>query len=241
MVILFIADLHLSEQEPAITVSFLHFLREQASKAKALYILGDFFDYWIGDDNPSLLYKSIAKELQELRSKGVTCYFIHGNRDFLLGKKFAKASGMTLLPTEKVLTLHGHHILILHGDTLCTNDVSFQRYRKKVHNPLLQRLFLALPLSTRHSIAKRMRKNSQAAIQLKPAYITDVNKQTVIEKFQKYQVDWMIHGHTHKPAIHDIHVNGKILHRAVLGAWDKNIAVIKITPTTIELLHIPVI
>ncbi|MDR5609925.1 MULTISPECIES: UDP-2,3-diacylglucosamine diphosphatase [unclassified Arsenophonus] len=239
MAILFIADLHLSEKEPAITAGFLHFLRGQASQAKALYILGDFFDYWIGDDDPSLLHEAIAQELKELQSKGVPCYFIHGNRDFLLGKKFAKESGMILLPAEKVLTLHGHNILILHGDTLCTDDISYQRYRKRVYNRWLQRLFLALPLSTRHRIAERMRKNSQSATRLKPEYITDVNEQTVIEKFRKYQVDWMIHGHTHRPAIHEINVNGKILHRAVLGAWDQNGSVIKITPKTIELLHFP--
>ncbi|MGP1959018.1 MAG: UDP-2,3-diacylglucosamine diphosphatase [Arsenophonus sp. NC-CH8-MAG3] len=239
MAILFISDLHLSEKNPSITVSFLRFLREQASQAKALYILGDFFDYWIGDDDPSLLLELIVQELKKLKSKGVSCYFIHGNRDFLLGKKFAKESGMILLPAEKTLTLHGHNILILHGDTLCTDDISYQRYRKRVYNRWLQKLFLALPLSTRHRIAERIRKNSQSAIRRKPEFITDVNKQTVIEKFRKYQVDWMIHGHTHRPATHEINVNGKILYRAVLGAWDQNGSIIKITPKTIELFYFP--
>ncbi|MGP1959789.1 MAG: UDP-2,3-diacylglucosamine diphosphatase [Arsenophonus sp. NC-TX2-MAG3] len=239
MAILFISDLHLSEKEPSTTVSFLHFLREQASQAKALYILGDFFDYWIGDDNPSLLLKLIVQELKKLKSKGVSCYFIHGNRDFLLGKKFAKESGMILLPAEKALTLYGYNILILHGDTLCTDDISYQRYRKRVYNRWLQKLFLALPLSTRHRIAEKIRKNSQSATQLKPEFITDVNKQTVIEKFRKHQVDWIIHGHTHRPATHEINVNGKILYRAVLGAWDQNGSMIKITPKTIELFYFP--
>ncbi|MGP1924650.1 MAG: UDP-2,3-diacylglucosamine diphosphatase [Arsenophonus sp. NEOnobi-MAG3] len=239
MTILFIADLHLSEKEPAITASFLHFLREQASQAKALYILGDFFDYWIGDDDPSLLVEVIAQKLKQLETKGIPCYFIHGNRDFLLGKKFAKESGMTLLPAEKVLTLHGHNILILHGDTLCTDDISYQRYRKQVYNRYLQKLFLALPLSTRHRIAEKIRKNSQSATQLKQEFITDINEQTVIKKFQKYQVDWMIHGHTHRSATHEININGKILYRGVLGAWDQSGSLIKITPKTIELLHFP--
>lgn len=236
MAILFIADLHLSEKKPAITAGFLNFLRKQASQAKALYILGDFFDYWIGDDDPILLHEAIAQELKYLQNKGIHCYFIHGNRDFLLGKKFAKESGMTLLPAEKVLTLYGYRILILHGDTLCTDDVSYQRYRKRVYKRWLQRLFLALFLSTRRYIAKKIRKDSQFAIRLKPECITDVNGKTVIEKFEKYQVDWMIHGHTHRPAIHKINVNGKTLHRVVLGAWDQNGSVIKVTPKTIELL-----
>lgn len=236
---LFISDLHLNEKKPFITSCFLHFLRKQATQAEELYILGDFFDYWIGDDDHNILYEGIGKELKKLQNKGIPCHFIHGNHDFLLSKNFAKKSGITLLPPEKVLTLHGRNILILHGDTLCIDDVSYQRYRKRVYNRWFQHLFLSLPLSTRYRIAEKIRKKSQSSIQVKPEYIRDVNQQIVIEKFQKYQVDWMIHGHTHRPNIHKININGKILHRAVLGAWYQNGSVIKITPKTIELLYFP--
>ncbi|MGP1945236.1 MAG: UDP-2,3-diacylglucosamine diphosphatase [Arsenophonus sp. ET-KM2-MAG3] len=239
MAILFIADLHLNEKEPIITIGFLHFLSEQASHAKALYILGDFFDYWIGDDYQNSLHKTIAKKLKELQNKGVLCYFIHGNRDFLINKKFAKESGLTLLSEEKVLTLHGYTILILHGDTLCTDNISYQRYRKRVCNRYLQKLFLLLPLSIRYFILKKIRKNSQSRAQFNLKYFRDVNKQTVINKFRKYQVDLMIHGHTHQSAIHKINIDTRILYRVVLGDWHQNGSVIKITPQTIELIHFP--
>ncbi|WMY96552.1 MAG: UDP-2,3-diacylglucosamine diphosphatase [Arsenophonus sp.] len=237
MGILFIADLHLQEKKSDITIGFLRFLKNQATQAQALYILGDFFHYWIGDDDPNILHKAIAYELKKLYEKGVLCYFIHGNRDFLLGKTFAKKSRMILLPKEKVIKLYGHQILILHGDILCTNDISYQRYRKRIRNRCLQKIFLDLPLSIRHFLAKKIRKNSQSVSLLKQKYITDVNEKTVIEKFKKYKVDWIIHGHTHRPGIHKIIINGKILHRGVLGEWQKNGSAIKITNKTIELIN----
>lgn len=137
---LFIADLHLCAQEPAITAGFLRFLQREAVHADALYILGDLFEAWIGDDDPEPLHAEIAAALKALQQAGVPCYFIHGNRDFLLGKRFARAS-MQLLPEEKVLELYGRRILILHGDTLCTDDQAYQQFRRKVHNPLIQKLF----------------------------------------------------------------------------------------------------
>ncbi|WP_348666542.1 UDP-2,3-diacylglucosamine diphosphatase [Arsenophonus symbiont of Ornithomya chloropus] len=237
MEILFIADLHLHEKKTNITIGFLRFLKNQAIQAQALYILGDFFHYWIGDDDPNILHKAIAHELKKLYKMGIRCYFIHGNRDFLLGKRFAKKSGMILLPKEKVIQLYGHQILILHGDLLCTDDISYQRYRKRVCKRWLQKLFLDLPLSIRHFLAKKIRKNSQSLSLLKQKHITDVNEKTVIEKFKKYQVDWIIHGHTHQPAIHKLKINGKILHRGVLGAWQKNGSAIRITNKTIELIN----
>ncbi|MCC8381717.1 UDP-2,3-diacylglucosamine diphosphatase [Xenorhabdus sp. PB30.3] len=236
---LFIADLHLSEQEPAITAGFLRFLREDAIHAESLYILGDFFDYWIGDDDPNPLHAEIAQALNSLKQKGVSCYFIHGNRDFLLSSRFAKESGLILLPQEKVLELYGKRILILHGDTLCTDDTGYQQYRKRVHTPWIQRLFLLLPLFIRLKIAARMRAGSQYANSQKSESIMDVNQQTVIEHFNKYQVDWMIHGHTHRPDIHDIPIGDKILHRGVLGAWHHQGSMFKVTETSIELVSFP--
>ncbi|MDX7999158.1 UDP-2,3-diacylglucosamine diphosphatase [Xenorhabdus sp. Reich] len=236
---LFIADLHLSEQEPAITAGFLRFLREDAIQAESLYILGDFFDYWIGDDDPNPLHTTIAQALNELKQKGIPCYFIHGNRDFLLGSRFARESGIILLPQEKVLELYSKRILILHGDTLCTDDIGYQQYRKRVHTPWIQRLFFLLPLFARLKIAARMRAGSQYANNQKSETIMDVNQPAVIEHFKKYQVDWIIHGHTHRPAIHEIQVGDKIVHRGVLGAWHEKGSMFKVTETSIELISFP--
>ncbi|AOM42584.1 UDP-2,3-diacylglucosamine diphosphatase [Xenorhabdus hominickii] len=236
---LFIADLHLNEQEPAVIAGFLRFLREDAIHAGSLYILGDFFDYWIGDDDPNPLHTKIAQALSELNQKGIPCYFIHGNRDFLLGSRFAKESGLTLLPQEKVLELHGKRILILHGDTLCTDDVGYQKYRKRVHTPWIQWLFLRLPLFIRLKIAAKMRAGSQYANTQKSESIMDVNQQAVIEHFEKYQADWVIHGHTHRPAIHDIQVGNRTVHRGVLGAWHHQGSMFKVTEASIELIPFP--
>lgn len=236
---LFIADLHLSEQEPAITAGFLRFLKEQAINAESLYILGDFFDYWIGDDCPSSLHQTIADALKEVTDSGVTCYFIHGNRDFLLGQHFADKCGMILLPETQVLELYKHKILILHGDTLCTDDAGYQNYRKKVHTRWIQKLFLALPLFIRQKIAHKMRSSSQQANQYKSESIMDVNQQAVIDTFRKYNVRWMIHGHTHRPAIHQINVDNKVCHRGVLGAWHEQGSMFKVTENDIELIFFP--
>ncbi|MDN6632838.1 MAG: UDP-2,3-diacylglucosamine diphosphatase [Enterobacterales bacterium] len=237
---LFIADLHLSEQEPAITAGFLRFLQRDAYQADALYILGDFFEYWIGDDDPQLLHREIAEALRDLTASGVPCYFIHGNRDFLIGKRFAQECDMTLLPQETLLTLYGHRILIMHGDTLCIDDKDYQRYRRKVHNPLIQTLFLWLPLRTRLNIAAKMRDRSQMTNGDKSDAIMDVNPHAVIEALERNQAEWLIHGHTHRPAIHDISMpNGKLAKRAVLGAWHYQGSMISVTPAGIELIEFP--
>jgi len=230
---LFIADLHLCQEEPAITAGFLHFLQREAPHCDALYILGDLFEAWIGDDDPNPLHQQVA---EALRAVPVQLYFIHGNRDFLIGQRFARASGMTLLPEERVLTLYGHRLLIMHGDTLCTDDVGYLKFRAKVHTPWIQHLFLALPLFIRKRIAERMRANSKQANQHKSLEIMDVNQQAVVEAMLRQQVPLLIHGHTHRPAIHDLSLNGERAQRAVLGAWHSRGSMIQLDASGIQLI-----
>jgi UDP-2,3-diacylglucosamine hydrolase len=236
MATLFIADLHLCSEEPAITAGFLRFLAGTARGADALYILGDLFEAWIGDDDPEPLHRQIALAIKELVDSGVPCFFIHGNRDFLLGKRFARLSGMTLLPEEQVLDLYGRKMLLLHGDTLCTDDHGYQTFRKKVHQPWLQCLFLALPLFIRKGVAAKMRANSKASNSAKSMAIMDVNPHTVTRALTRHQVQWMIHGHTHRPEIHSINANGKPAFRCVLGAWHSEGSMIKVSPEDVELI-----
>lgn len=239
MATLFIADLHLHTEEPAITAGFLHFLDGVARQADALYILGDLFEAWIGDDDPNPLHQRVASAIRALVDSGVPCYFIHGNRDFLLGKRFARESGMQLLPQEKVLNLYGRNVLIMHGDTLCTDDAGYQAFRAKVHQPWLQTLFLALPLFIRHRVAAKMRAGSRAANSSKSLAIMDVNQQAVIEAMEKHRVQWLIHGHTHRPAVHQLTANDAPAWRAVLGAWHSEGSMIRVSENNVELVQFP--
>lgn len=239
MATLFIADLHLHTEEPAITAGFLHFLDGVAREADALYILGDLFEAWIGDDDPNPLHQRVAAAIRALVDSGVPCYFIHGNRDFLLGKRFARESGMQLLPQEKVLELYGRKVLIMHGDTLCTDDAGYQAFRAKVHQPWLQALFLALPLFIRHRVAAKMRADSRAANSSKSLAIMDVNQRAVIEAMEKHRVQWLIHGHTHRPAVHQLTANEAPAFRAVLGAWHSEGSMIRVSESDVELVQFP--
>ncbi|MBT0728486.1 UDP-2,3-diacylglucosamine diphosphatase [Rosenbergiella australiborealis] len=214
--ILFIADLHLCQEEPAITAGFLRFLAHQAQTCSELYILGDLFEAWIGDDDPSPLHRQIAQAIAAL---SIPVYFIHGNRDFLVGKKFARQANMQILPEEYVLERFGQRLVIMHGDTLCTDDVDYLKFRKKVHTPWIQWLFLRLPLSVRLNIARKMRQRSQSAHQHKAMAVMDVNPQAVIEVFERHNATFLVHGHTHQPAIHSVKAVSLQAQRAVLGAW----------------------
>lgn len=211
----------------------------EARNADALYILGDLFEAWIGDDDPNPLHRQMAAAIKAVSDSGVPCYFIHGNRDFLLGKRFARESGMTLLPEEKVLELYGRRVLIMHGDTLCTDDAGYQAFRAKVHKPWLQTLFLALPLFVRKRIAARMRANSKEANSSKSLAIMDVNQNAVVSAMEKHQVQWLIHGHTHRPAVHELIANQQPAFRVVLGAWHTEGSMVKVTADDVELIHFP--
>lgn len=233
---LFIADIHLCAEEPAITAGFLHFLRREAPHADALYILGDLFEAWIGDDDPNPLHAEIAAALRQLT---VPCYFIHGNRDFLVGKRFARAANMILLPEEVLLDLYGTRILIMHGDTLCTDDAGYQRFRAKVHRPWLQTLFLMLPLFVRQRIAAKMRSGSRQANSSKDEAIMDVNAQAVANAMQRHHAPLLIHGHTHRPAVHALTVDGRPAERVVLGAWHQQGSMVKVSPDGTSLISFP--
>ncbi|QHM96022.1 UDP-2,3-diacylglucosamine diphosphatase [Kosakonia sacchari] len=239
MATLFIADLHLQTEEPAITAGFLRFLAGTAREADALYILGDLFEAWIGDDDPNPLHQQIAQAIKAVVDSGVPCYFIHGNRDFLLGQRFAQACGMQLLPQEQVLNLYGRSVLIMHGDTLCTDDAGYQAFRAKVHQPWLQKLFLTLPLFIRRRIAAKMRAGSKAANSSKSLSIMDVNQHAVVEAMEKHQVQWLIHGHTHRPAVHELTANNAPAYRAVLGAWHSEGSMVRVSESDVELIHFP--
>ena len=230
----FIADLHLSENRPHLLALFRQFMQEEAPEAEKLYILGDLFDFWIGDDEQSNLISEVQQLIRYLTEQGVPCYFQHGNRDFLIGKKFAKACGLTLLPTYQVIDLYGTPTLLCHGDTLCVDDVKYQHYRKKVHQKWRQWLFLHLPLKVRLKIAEKIRAKSRQDKQLKSTEIMDVNADFVQQIFAQFHVTQMIHGHTHRPKHHEIPPH---FHRIVLGDWGETSSLLEVTPHSIEFIN----
>ena len=230
----FIADLHLSENRPHLLALFRQFMQEQAPEAEKLYILGDLFDFWIGDDEQSDLISEVQQLIRHLTEQGVPCYFQHGNRDFLIGKKFAKACGLTLLPTYHVIDLYGTPTLLCHGDTLCVDDVKYQQYRKKVHQKWRQWLFLHLPLKVRLKIAEKIRAKSHQDKQLKSTEIMDVNAAFVQKILAQFHVTQMIHGHTHRQKHHEIPPH---FHRIVLGDWGETSSLLEVTPHSIEFIN----
>ena len=235
----FIADLHLAQNRPDITTCFLRFLKKEAIHAQTLYILGDLFEAWIGDDDDSAFLATIAKALTTLSSLGTTIYYIHGNRDFLLGSRFAKKSSMILLPEVDLIDLYGQDVVIMHGDTLCTRDIAYQKFRKKSRSWWWQSMVKSLPLFVRKKIAANYRKRSAAATSMKSQDIMDVTPAEVITCLELYHSQLLIHGHTHRPAIHELTANNKDAKRIVLGDWYEQGAWLKVTPTSIELLNTP--
>ena len=218
--IYFISDLHLSESHPKITTLFLQFMQQKAPLAEAVYILGDLFDFWIGDDEKSPLIYEVKQAIRTLIASGVECYFICGNRDFLIGKRFARETGMEILPDYQLLDLYGKKTLLCHGDTLCIDDVKYQQFRRKVHQKWRQKLFLCLPLFIRLNIANKIRAKSQQDKQSKSFEIMDVNPQFTAQKVAEFGVERLIHGHTHREHIHQ----ERGFTRIVLGDWRDNYA-----------------
>ncbi|EGM77485.1 UDP-2,3-diacylglucosamine hydrolase [Rheinheimera sp. A13L] len=217
---LFIADLHLSEQRPDITAAFLLFLQQKAAEADALYILGDLFEVWIGDDNPSPLLAEVATAIKALTDSAIPVYFCHGNRDFLLGQKFARRSGMQLLEPLTVVDLYGTPTLLMHGDSLCTLDIGYQKFRAWWDQKWWQKLILSLPLWYRQHLARKARRVSAMDKQGKTSDIMDVTPDEVPKVMAQYQVQHLIHGHTHRPAVHSLQgADGSAAQRYVLGDW----------------------
>lgn len=245
MTTLFISDLHLDPARPEITALFLSFLDAEARQADALYVLGDLFESWVGDDDPSDAGAAVAERFAALSAAGVPVAFMHGNRDFLIGQGYARRAGMTLLPDPAVIDLYGRPVLLTHGDLLCSGDVEYQAVRTQVRNPAWQARMLAQPLAARLAFAQQARDASQArAATLRDAgtmeSITDVAPATVEEWFVRYGVDTMIHGHTHRPAVHELQVAGRDCRRIVLGDWFEQGSVLSAYPDgRLELSALP--
>ncbi|MCK0164535.1 UDP-2,3-diacylglucosamine diphosphatase [Marinobacter sp. S6332] len=223
MTTLFISDLHMEESRPDITGAFLKFLESKAQGAEQLYILGDFFEAWIGDDERTPLQDQAAEALRAVSDSGTDIFLMHGNRDFLLGEDFCARAGATLLDDPTHIDLYGTPSLLMHGDSLCTADVEYQKFRAKIRNPQMQKMLLARPLEDRQQMARQLREMSMATNQGKAEDIMDVTPEDVVRTMESYNVPLLIHGHTHRPAVHSLEVNGETAKRIVLGDWDKNV------------------
>ncbi|WP_332820763.1 UDP-2,3-diacylglucosamine diphosphatase [Pseudomonas sp.] len=218
--ILLISDLHLEQERPDISRAFLHFLESRASEAEALYILGDFFEVWIGDDAISPFQRSIAQALRQLSDNGTRIYLMHGNRDFMIGQAFCREAGCTLLRDPSLVELGGEKVLLMHGDSLCTQDEAYMRLRRWLRNPLSLFILRNLPLSTRRKLARKLRKGSREQTRMKASDIVDVTPAEVPRIMAAHGVRTLIHGHTHRPAVHQLQVAGQPARRIVLGDWD---------------------
>ena len=218
---LFISDLHLDPERDAINRIFFDFLERRATQADALYVLGDLFETWIGDDDLTDFNQQVITALSRYRKKGKQLFFMHGNRDFLLGADFMRQTGGQLLEDPTQLELYGHKILLLHGDSLCTLDHEYQSFRKTVRSPEWQHGVLSKPLAERRAIAAGMRSESRDKSMNKSDNIMDVNIPDVINLIEKTKVKYLIHGHTHRPAVHSITTSFGESTRLVLSDWDK--------------------
>lgn len=240
MTTLFISDLHLDESRTDITAALMSLLRTGARRSDALYILGDLFEAWIGDDDESPLMLEVADGLHALAASGVPIYFMHGNRDFLLGAAYALRCGMQLLDDSAVVDLYSMPTLLLHGDTLCTADVAYLKFRQQVRQPAWQAEFLTQSLSTRRAFAAAARAQSKLHTQSVAYEMMDVTQDAVVDAFRKHRIARLIHGHTHRPAIHPaIDVDGVACQRIVLGDWHHHGSVLRVDALGLRLDALP--
>ena len=229
---LFISDLHLDESRPDISALFVDFLKHDAVQAEALYILGDLFEAWVGDDSNSPLGKMVVQALRRLSDEAIPIFFMRGNRDFLVGQDFAKTAGLQLLPDPCVLELYGKPTLLMHGDLLCTDDVAYQTFRSQVRSDAWQSQFLSQPLAAREAFAAQARaasKQHQSGLMNdQQENIMDVSQAAVSTLMKRYGVARLIHGHTHRPAIHQFHNEEISSQRIVLGDWYSQGSVLRV-------------
>jgi len=228
MTTLLISDLHLDPQRPRILDLFADLLAGEARRADALYILGDLFDSWIGDDDDAALAVQVAQATRALRDSGVPIWFMHGNRDFLLGADYAARAGMSLLADPSVVELGGERVLLMHGDTLCTDDTEYLKFRALVRDPRWQAQFLAKPLAERRAFAAQARGESRRHTSAAKPEIMDVNQEAVAAAMRTHGVHKLIHGHTHRPATHHFDLDGRTAERVVLGDWYEQDSVLRI-------------
>ncbi len=242
----FISDLHLDNKKPELFTLFQHFVQNVPEHVEALYIMGDLFEYWVGDDIVAIPQGQLAQNtaiLLKQLSQRMPLYFIHGNRDFAIGEQFAKLAGMSLLPEKHVLTLYGKKLLIMHGDTLCIDDVSYQQFRQMSRNPDWLSMMLQKPIAERIQFADAVRVASKEAAEERDEQqsvelideIMDVNPVEVMKDLKEHQVDWLIHGHTHRPADHCWVSDGVPWRRTVLGDWVTQPSILSISEEEVSL------
>ena len=236
---LFVSDVHLDASTPDANEQFLNFLRTHAAEAEALYILGDLFEAWVGDDDPDPTKARICEGLRELTTSGVGCFVLHGNRDFLIGRDFCRKTGSRLLADPVIADLDGERVLLTHGDALCTDDHSYQELRSTVRTPEWQRRFLALPLEDRELLANQARAGSKDHMARVIPTIMDVNEDAVSTAYRATRCRRIIHGHTHRPGIHDTSIEGEPAQRMVLGAWYEQGSYIRYENGQYELRSLP--
>ena len=239
MTALVVSDLHLDPARPEIAAQFRAFLEREARAARALYVLGDLFEVWIGDDDPEPHKRAVIADLRALTDAGVGLYFLHGNRDFLLGARFCEETGGELLTDPTVVELYGRRVLVTHGDALCTDDGPYQRLRALVRDPRWQAQFLALSIGQREVLAREARAGSQAHTGAQPAMLMDVNAEAVAAVFRSARVDTIVHGHTHRPGVHALEVDGRRCTRIVTGDWYTQGSCLRWQPSGLALEALP--
>lgn len=240
MSILFVSDLHLHEGAPAVVQAFYDFLKQRAHGATALYILGDFFDAWIGDDDDAPLGHEVAAQLRQLADTGVAVYLMPGNRDFVLGHDFAQRAGATMLPDPTIIDLYGQTTVLLHGDSLCTLDKPYMALRAQLRSPEWQAQALAQPLAVRRAMAQQLRAKSKTMNSSKPEDIMDVTPEAVVDLLRQSNASLMIHGHTHRPQRHAHTVDNSPAERIVLGDWHDNAWCLVADEQSLTLEHWPI-
>lgn len=240
MAVYFISDLHLSAERPELTEAFASLFHQQLQDAEALYILGDFFDAWIGDDDDQALALTVKTLLKNWIANGLAVYFMHGNRDFLLGSGFAAETGVRLLEEGTVVELYGRKALLMHGDSLCTGDTDYMQFRAMVRQPAWQNQVLALPLAHRRQLAADLRAKSKSLHAMRAQDIVDVTPSEVEQALAAAEVDLLIHGHTHRPAQHKVDVAGRPAERWVLGDWHEQGWYLRADPQGLKLESFPI-